>query len=137
MFWKNRKRLKPEQVKLVAPDSYFSAPPEVIEAVVNGCGAATSKFDFVPDTMWGLSIQPACNIHDWDYHEGETWQDKHRADERFLINLIRIIRVCSRGPLRIPRYLRAIKYYIAVDILGADAFFSGKQKPEKGAITNG
>lgn len=25
---------------------------------VNGCGAGNAKFDFVPDTMWGLRVTP-------------------------------------------------------------------------------
>jgi len=48
--------------------------------VTNGCGSADSKFDFVPDNLLGLAILAACQVHDWMYHVGKTFDDKELAD---------------------------------------------------------
>lgn len=110
---------------------YRAADDAVRFAICNGCGSAKAKFDFVPDTIWRLPIQDACNPHDWDYHHGKTEEDKIEADLRFLRNLMRIIDEKSVGILKPFRRRRALKYYEMVDCLGGPAFWSGKTKPHK------
>jgi hypothetical protein len=97
--------------------------------VVNGCGAAGSKFDFVADTVYGLSIKQACFIHDFDYSVGKTLEDKYAADSRFLDNMLAIIHNESTWFLKWPRRLRAMSYYSAVCDMGYSAFWAGKKHP--------
>jgi len=108
---------------LFEPDSYKQASEAEIFAVVNGCGSAKAKFDFVPDTIWGLRITEACFIHDWCYYIGKTEEDKEFADLMFLGNMLKLIQTGKRV-LRPLRRRRALKYYEAVTILGDKAFYN-------------
>lgn len=114
---------------LYAPDSYQQALPSVREQVINGCGPGGWKVDLIPDTVYGLSIKEACNIHDWMYAVGRTIQDKEEADRIFLNNTLRLINrkggILGRL-LRHPRRVRAYEYYTAVKCFGGPAFWSGK-----------
>lgn len=112
---------------LYAPAAFMSMPLEHVAACVNGCGAAGAKFDFVPDTIWGIPIGEACAIHDFMYHVGMSDEDKQEADRVFLNNLLRLI--AKRKPWYIPAILprrRARKYYLAVKYFGGPAFWAGK-----------
>lgn len=100
--------------------------------VVNGCGAAGAKLDFVPDTILGLPIKHACYAHDFDYAVGKTIEDKFKADSRFLDNLLAIIENESIHFLKWPRRLRAMSYYSAVCDCGHKAFWAGKKNPTLG-----
>jgi hypothetical protein len=112
---------------LFAPMSYRGAPKEVRDIAVNGCGTGGWKGALVPETMWGLDIREACNIHDWMYLAGETIADKEEADRVFLNNLLRIIETDSRWEwLAALRRRRALKYYEAVRVFGGPAFWNGK-----------
>ena len=95
--------------------------------ICNGCGAANSKFDFIPDTLYGLSIKEACYRHDYAYHVGRTEEDKKAADEQFLRNMLTIINTQSNTFLKWPRRWRAMTYYSAVCDKGHKAFWAGKQ----------
>ncbi len=112
-----------------APE-YRAADDALIFTICNGCGAAGTKFDFVPDTIFGLSIIDACFPHDWDYHFGQSWSDKSRADLRFLNNIISIINNKSVWFLKWPRRQRALLYYNSVCDGGSKAFWRGKTLPE-------
>jgi hypothetical protein len=100
----------------------------------NGCGPGGWKFDLVPDTMYGLSVREACDIHDWMYLFGKTLEDKDRADRSFLNNVIRLIDARTttnwfgRNILKPLRYRRAKTYYEAVSHFGGAAFWKGKNK---------
>jgi len=114
---------------LYAPESYVSAPPEVRAAVANGCGPGGWKVDIVPDTIWGLDISAACNIHDWMYAAGTTIADKDEADRVLLNNMLRLIE--AAGGWRILRALRRHRariYYEAVRHFGGPAFWAGKNR---------
>lgn len=115
--------------KLFAPESFTIAPQVERDEVCNGCGAKGGISSWlVPNTLWGLSVLRACEIHDWMYAEGETVEDKAEADRVFLNNMIRIIEAESCGFLKTPRRLRAVKYYSAVKDFGGPAFWAGKNK---------
>ncbi|QXE85952.1 hypothetical protein KP003_16555 [Geomonas nitrogeniifigens] len=118
---------------LDASQAYRDALPEVVAQVVNGCGPGGWKFDIIPDTVLGLSIKEACNIHDWDYTVGLTDADKHAADQRFKRNCLAMVNN-ARGfwavVLRYHRRLRVEEYYQAVRLFGDDAFWANK-KPLK------
>ena len=118
----------PTPLYLYAPKSFWSSTDENRRIICSGCGTKGLTGLFVPDTMYLLNISPACNIHDWMYHEGTTLADKERADRIFLNNLIRLITIESKSRLLISlRKRRAFKYYKAVDIFGAPAYWSSKE----------
>jgi len=94
---------------------------------VNGCGAAGAKFDFVPDTIYGIYIGEACAVHDFMYHVGRSIEDKEEADRVFLNNLLRLID--KRKPWYVPKFLCRIRcrnYYRAVKYFGGPAFWKTK-----------
>lgn len=94
----------------------------------NGCGAEGARFDFVPDSIYGVSIFEACRIHDWAYFKGRNNDDKERADREFLNNLLRLIEANNKWyyPTMLARR-RALKYYEAVVVFGGPAFWKGKR----------
>lgn len=113
---------------LSCAESYLKASPELRDAICNGCGPAAAKFDFVPDSMYGLSISEVCDIHDWDYHEGKTIEDKQLADRRMHNNLLRRINFePSNFLIRWLRQRRAKLYYLAVKWRGGPAYWEGKE----------
>jgi len=112
---------------LYAPADYLNASEAVRHQIVNGCGPGGWKIDLVPDTIWGLSIHAACDIHDWQYTLGTTINDKLEADRILLNNIIRLIDAAGGcWLLRKLRRLAALRYYNAVVIFGGPAFWSGK-----------
>ena len=112
-------------VKLYEPASFTKASAAQKKKICNGCGAANSKFDFVPDTIYGLKICAVCDRHDWMYHKGKDIYDKEEADRVFLNNLLRLIESGSRW-LKPLRRRRALKYYEAVVVFGGPAYWRGK-----------
>lgn len=113
--------------KLFSPPGYKTASVEELAEICNGCGAADSKFDFVPDTIWGLKITEVCNIHDYMYHYGRSLEDKEEADRVMLNNSLRLIEAQSNRFMKPLRRRRALKYYEAVTSFGAPAFWQGKE----------
>lgn len=116
------------EVLLVAPDTYWNATPSQRERLCNGCGTSGIP---VPDTIYGLSITVACDIHDIGYQIGDTLADKEQADREFLNNMLRIIQSAPSGQwpvigpvLCMLRRRRALKYYDAVSLFGGPAFWS-------------
>jgi len=115
---------------LVASGSYWKATGEDLAEMTGGCGPGKFGDYLVPDTMYGLSVKAACQIHDWDYRPGSEIT-KTDADMRFLVNMIRIIKYKTRFKVvRIFRYLRAVKYYAAVDEFGGGSYTGPKHNPE-------
>ena len=93
--------------------------------ICSGCGTKGFGAWIVPNTLWGLNIEEACNIHDYMYKFGETIEDKNEADRTFLNNMIRTIEGTNKW-LKPLRLRRAWKYYEAVAHFGGPAFWSGK-----------
>jgi hypothetical protein len=111
-------------MKLYAPLEYWQLTNNTD---VNGCGTGGWKNTLVPETLWGLSVTEACNIHDWMYLVGKTNDDKVTADRVFLNNMTRIINANrSCWVIRILRLRRAKLYYEAVKYFGGPAFWHGK-----------
>lgn len=122
-------KLEQQKLGLYAPPIYYTATLEERNAIVNGCGAAGAKFDFVPDTIWGLSITPACDIHDWMYHFAlPTNAEKVEADRIWMHNMLRLIEH-KGGFLKRARRRRALLYFKAVENFGGPAFWADKNKP--------
>lgn len=113
--------------KLYAPESYWTAHKGLKKEHCNGCGTKGLGGWITPDTLYGLCISEACDIHDWMYAFGKKIEDKEEADRVFLNNLVRIINGGSRWLMWIRRQ-RAMKYYSAVKDFGGPAFWRGKNK---------
>ena len=114
--------------KLFAPTGYYGLTPKEKKEICNGAGPK-GKGWIIPDTMWGLSIKEAANIHDYMYHVGKTIEDKESADRSFLNNMLRVIdnkKGFFHSVLRHLRHARAKEYYNAVKYFGGPAFWSGK-----------
>lgn len=115
-------------VILFAPPGYWKIP----ENDRGGCGPGSLGDWLVPDTIYGLSIKPACSIHDYMYSVGECDDDKTDADDVLLNNLVRIIRAATSSKLLLwLRLRRARTYYLAVHTFGGPAFWDGKNKPDE------
>lgn len=121
-------------LKLYAPKEYADQPccyheatPEAINEVAGGCGPGGTGDYLVPDTMYFLSVKPACSIHDWMYRWGLFEKHKILSDEVFLNNMIRIIKhQKSCRLIEQLRLRRARIYYAAVRDFGGPAFWSSK-----------
>ena len=119
-------------VRLYAPEEYWDTPEHIIDAMTGGCGPGGFGDMFVPDTLWGMNVFPACRIHDYMYGVGETLADKDEADRVFLNNMVRLAKAGTRWNwLRRLRLRRAGTYYFFVSKFGGDAFWKGKNKPEE------
>ena len=87
------------------------------------CGAEDARFDYVPDTIFGLSIKMACCIHDDRYSRGGREADRILADMEFLSNMLTIIN--SHKKWYYTHWLarkRTMIYYDAVVRYGAGSF---------------
>lgn len=112
-----------EGVALYAPQAYWRMEPCVVDGITGGCGPGKFGDKFVPDTLWGLSVKPACRIHDFMYGLGGGVEEKNLADVTFLTNMMLIIKEKSKtGLTRWLRMWRAMTYYNAVADFGLDAF---------------
>lgn len=125
-IYQPKKVTKYRHSQLIYPTGYWNVSEEYREKNCNGCGTAGWKGAIVPDTMYGLSIVEACNIHDVAYSLGRTLQDKIAADLDFYENLKIIIAENSNWFTRKLRNVRAYWYYKAVAVAGKKAFLAGK-----------
>lgn len=85
----------------------------------------------VPNTIYGLSINPCCAIHDWyyRYYPGNTEMDRQLADRVFKNNMIRLVTAQTKWWwLRRLRLRRVKTYYAMVRFAGAAAFFEERNK---------
>ncbi|MHC4184133.1 MAG: hypothetical protein ACYSR0_12370, partial [Planctomycetota bacterium] len=57
-------------LKLFAPPGYWETDKKIRDSW--GCGPGGLGDYLVPDTILGLSVKPACQIHDYYYRH---WQD--------------------------------------------------------------
>jgi len=99
-----------------------------------GCGPGGIGDWLVPDTIYGLSIKPACQVHDWDYRfgEGHSEEERKKADKRFLTNMLQIINEHGGNfAIKSLRRRRAKTYYSAVRWFGASAYFSERSTDEQ------
>ena len=120
-------------MKLYAPLSYWTATQNELKESCNGCGAKDGIK--VPNTMYGLCIKKACEIHDWMYKIGKTLADKLFADAIFRLNLSIIIDAGSNFLTALLRHGRASTYYTAVIEWGESAFWVDKKRNDEMVIT--
>jgi hypothetical protein len=120
------------KTELFAPPLFWKLSHDRRAQICNGCGTKGLVGMLVPDTIYGLRVTDACDIHDFQYSIGETLADKDSADRVFLNNLLRIINAHTRWHwLKRLRARRARIYYEAVHLLGGPAFWDGKNRPEE------
>ena len=111
---------------LKAPDAYWALDKKVKKTICNGVGPKGYGLLF-PDTIWGLSMTEAADIHDFMYHVGKTLEDKELADTIFLDNMTLIIEQETWFEwVKALRLHRAELMYDAVDEFGESAFFANK-----------
>ena len=113
--------MKPE---LYTPESYKNASSYEKDRVCNGCGPKGIGSVVIPNSIWGVNITQACNVHDWMYDRGCTIQDKEQADRVFLNNMIRLIGHSSFRWLTRLRQMSARNYYRAVRDFGGPYFWA-------------
>ena len=77
------------QVELHAFYLYTRATAAQRCLVCNGAGPRRFGW-LVPDTICGLCITEAANLHDWDFQWGETIEDFHSANRTFKNNMLRL-----------------------------------------------
>jgi len=118
------------KVRLYAPAGYWKLSPIIKAKLCNGCGSKGFGW-IVPNTMYGLNVSEACNIHDFMYKTGVTNDDKMSADRTLLHNCLRIIDAKTKNSiLKFLRGRRAHAYYVAVKTFGGFAFWSDKNIAE-------
>lgn len=117
-------------MKLYVPELYKALTPEGKAAICNGCGQKGWGWA-VPDSIWGLCITEACNIHDFMYAVGVDEEDREEADRVFRNNMLRIIESGTKWKwLKLFRGVRALIYFCMVRLFAAPAFWNNKNKPE-------
>lgn len=107
--------------KLNAPEEYWMINIEGLANIIGkgGCGPGKTGDKVVPDTVWFLSIRPACAIHDFEYSIMMNEKDREKADGNFLLNMMKLINKQTKFfLLRMLRRRRALKYYEAVRAFG-------------------
>ena len=107
------------------PQGFLNLSPAMKAEICNGAGAKDGIK--VPSTMYGLDLTKVFDIHDFDYYMGENEEDKRAADNRMLINSMRMINN-KGGWLRKLRRYRATTYYSAVADYGKKAFYAEKER---------
>lgn len=109
---------------LAAPESFWTFQDQDMSAAVNGCGPGGVGDFLVPDTVYGLSIKPACKIHDWMYTIYNDEAGFNMANQIFIDNMIRINNKDTKYTwLKWLRIRRILKYYIAVKNFGRLFFY--------------
>jgi len=95
------------------------------------CGAGRGLQEWlVPDTIWGLRISAACQVHDDMFELGDaSWDGFHQANGVFIRNIFAIIEAKSSNAfMRAVRRHRALLYLDAVDTMGAKIYWNLKKK---------
>ncbi len=113
--------------RLFAPEEFWLLTDSQRSDICNGCGTKGIVGWIVPDSILGVDITMACDIHDYMYNAGEIKADKFVADDVFLNNMLRLID--AHGGCATMQKMRckiARKYYLVVKEYGGPAFWAGK-----------
>lgn len=93
----------------------------------NGCGPKGIVGKLIPDGLLGLSVMEDCDLHDIHYTNGGTQEDRKKADELFLANMLKKIKERSQSKLaKAIRKLQAYFYFWSVRLFGK-TFFETKK----------
>jgi len=116
-------------VALWAPQSYFKLSREELREIIGDGGCGPGKFGdpFVPDNLAGIDIGPCCDIHDYMYDIGKTQEDKDKADQLFLWNMVSVVSTYTQDvQVKKFRLWLAKMYYHAVRDHGDSSFWKNK-----------
>lgn len=102
---------------LAAPASFWRLNCRDRSRICNGCGPSGNiildAFAWlIPDSILGLDISEACNIHDYCW---EINMPVKHADNLFLDNMSSLIDATG-GMLASPRHVMAFHYWLAVKV---------------------
>jgi len=99
-----------------------------------GCGAGKFWDRLIPDTVWFLSIKPACQIHDWYYRfyfdslYGNAKETRKTIDGIFYDNMVCIVNAKTNFEFIKRLRMRRVKiYYTTVRLFGAIAFNNARR----------
>ncbi len=85
----------------------------------NGCGPKGILGKLIPDNLFGLSVNDACNNHDKLYSVGGNSDKRKVADQVFLFQMLRKINAADDGKwLSFLRKIKAYTYYFSVRLWG-------------------
>ena len=117
----------------------LDSSPRKFLSYCNGVGSQTGWFNkliyhFIPNTIWGLDITPASDVHDVEYAYPhifnnllEALEFKFSADKRFKRNVFTLIDTKTRWEwLKRLRKARAMEYEFILRHCGEESFLSGK-----------
>jgi len=108
-----------------------------IAELFNGVGSQVgfigkATYHLIPNTIWGLNITPASDIHDFDYTEPREFDSKEdalrhkaEADKAFYRNVRKLIDR-KGGWCKYGRRVRAWTYYRVLRACGKESFLAGK-----------
>lgn len=116
-------KTKHGEVELTCRKSFTDKTPEQREAVSNGLGPKGFGW-LVPDTIIGINVTPAGDVHDEGYTEGGIIVDKQMDDRIFRDNMIRLVNAKKNQWSWVKKLrMRRIKQnYRAVKNFGGGAF---------------
>ena len=121
---------------LKAPILFWQTDDATLAMDVGGCGPGKWGDRLVSDTVYGVSIYPACAIHDWMYAQGTTLKDKETADIWFLLNMLTLItRDWKSWSLLVLRGWRIMSYFLAVYIVGGKSYKKAIAKFSESTLT--
>lgn len=112
-------------MKLITPSGYYDIPKE--ERDTWGCGPGGFGDRFVPDTVYGLCVTPACRRHDFRYRKRKikTKETRKKDDQELLTNLQIIVNDKTKSfCLRRLRFTRCRTMYYAVRIFGKSSYYN-------------
>src|SRR5665648_197903 len=83
-------------IPIIAPATIIF-PSLQVTGFKSACGAGSGVGDWiVPERVFGLSLTPACFVHDFMWDNAEpTWEYFHASNSIFLSNLISLIQCQS------------------------------------------
>ena len=109
-----------EGIDLVIHTS-FSLPHDLIKDFPPSCGTK-GLGSIVPDSLLGLSISPACSIHDDCFDKSlPIWEDFHISNNLFIRNILSLILGGNRYLIP-PRIWLASTYFSTVDTVGTVSY---------------
>lgn len=107
-----------ENQGLLAPEGYWNLSEAEKYEIANGCGP-TKATSLVPDSILGISLIPACDIHDYTYANSHSIKKRKFADDLFLGNMCRLLdRDLKPPPLKLFGLAGILFYYLVVRLFG-------------------
>ena len=91
-------------IRLYAPQEYLQASNDKKFKICNGCGPDNILHRIIPNSIFGVDVTEACNIHDWMTTNSRDLTERLHADSVFFANLKKLIN--KAGGSTLLRWLR-------------------------------